>query len=188
MNYFGGLDIGSRTSKVVIIDQKGKLIASQLINSGPKSREKVKEIFVELQEEIEGEVRSIISTGYGRSNIEFADQKVTEITCHAKGINYLFPEAKGLIDIGGQDSKVIKLDESGQVANFSMNDKCAAGTGKFLEMMALTLDVDIDELGSLANRAQDKTSLSSVCTVFAESEVISHIHEGVPVENIVAGL
>ncbi len=188
MNYFGGLDIGSRTCKGVVIDENGELVASQIIKTGPKSKQKAKKIFINLQEKIDSKVEKIVSTGYGRDNIEFANQEVTEITCHAKGISHLLPEIEVLIDIGGQDSKVIKLTESGQVVNFSMNDKCAAGTGKFLEMMALTLELDIDRLGKLAEEADDPINLSSVCTVFAESEVISQLHEGVEIENIVGGL
>ncbi|ADL13779.1 acyl-CoA dehydratase activase [Acetohalobium arabaticum] len=188
MKYFGGFDIGSRTCKGIIIDHSGELVTYRVIKTGPDNKERAKKIFEELQVEIESEVEEVVSTGYGRNNIEFADQEITEITCHARGINFLFPEVEVLIDIGGQDSKVIELDQAGKVINFSMNNKCAAGTGKFLEMMALTLDIDINRLGELAKKSDEPISLSNVCSVFAESEVISHLHSGVKIENIVGGL
>ncbi|MGM0472136.1 MAG: acyl-CoA dehydratase activase [Bacillota bacterium] len=185
------MDVGSRTCKGVIIDQTNNLWATVVKKSGIESQENAYRTLEELLSQLgidQEDIVSIVATGYGRGNVEFADRNVTEITCHARGAHFLFPEIAGLIDIGGQDSKVIKLDDQGQVIDFAMNDKCAAGTGKFLEVMAETLEVPLTEMGSLAQEAEDGIKLSSICTVFAESEVISHIHQGVSQEEIVAGL
>lgn len=135
----------------------------------------------------EKDIERIVATGYGRKNIQFADTTVSEITAHAKGVQYLFPEVMGIIDIGGQDSKVIAVD-NGKVADFLMNDKCAAGTGKFLEYTAKALEVSIEALGSLALASKTPASISSTCTVFAESEVISLRAEGATKEDLAAGL
>ena len=129
-----------------------------------------------------------MSTGYGRDRVEKRVAAVTEITCHARGIRSLFEGAQVLIDIGGQDSKAVRLDNNGQVADFAMNDKCAAGTGRFLEAMAQALQVDIEELSDLDLGASGNVTLSSMCTVFAESEVVSLIADGVSVNEIVSGL
>lgn len=130
----------------------------------------------------------IISTGYGRVRVSFADREVTEITCHGKAANYIFPEAHTIIDVGGQDSKVIQVDEKGRVLNFVMNDKCAAGTGRFLEVMATSLDVSLDELSEFSFHSKEKVEVSSVCTVFAESEVISLIASGYKKADIAAAI
>jgi len=135
----------------------------------------------------EKDVERIVATGYGRKSIQFADAAVSEITAHATGVRYLFPEVRGIIDIGGQDSKVIAV-EFGRVADFLMNDKCAAGTGKFLEYTAKALEVPIEALGSLALASKSPASISSMCTVFAESEVISLRARGATKEDIAAGL
>lgn len=132
-------------------------------------------------------IKSIVGTGYGRVSLPFVDKKVTEITCHGKGAYYIDPNIRTVIDIGGQDSKVIKLNNEGMVVDFLMNDKCAAGTGRFLQVMANALEVDIDDLSPLATGAEP-SNISSMCTVFAESEVVSLVAEGTPKENIAAGL
>jgi predicted CoA-substrate-specific enzyme activase len=134
-----------------------------------------------------GEVENVVATGYGRESIEFANKAVSEITAHAAGVHYLFPDVRGIIDIGGQDSKVIAV-ENGRVMNFLMNDKCAAGTGKFLELTAKALEVSIEALGGLALASRSPASISSMCTVFAESEVISLRARGLTKEDIAAGL
>ena len=133
-------------------------------------------------------VAKIISTGYGRNSVMIADKAVTEITCHAAGAHYLNPDVRSVIDIGGQDSKAIALDENGNVKDFAMNDKCAAGTGRFLEVMAKALEVDLDNFGSFSLSADQPSKISSLCTVFAESEVISLISKGEKRENIIAGI
>jgi len=134
-----------------------------------------------------GDVENVVATGYGRASIEFAHKAVSEITAHAAGVHYLFPDVKGIIDIGGQDSKVIAL-ENGRVVDFLMNDKCAAGTGKFLEFTAKALEVSTEALGGLALASRSPVSISSMCTVFAESEVVSLRARGLTKEDVAAGL
>jgi predicted CoA-substrate-specific enzyme activase len=130
----------------------------------------------------------IIGTGYGRKNIPFADGAVTEITCHARGAHFLFPDTRTIIDIGGQDSKVVSIDETGRPVDFSMNDKCAAGCGRFLEVMAKALETDLNEMGRLSLQSQNKIDISSMCTVFAESEVISAVASGQDRSDILNGI
>jgi predicted CoA-substrate-specific enzyme activase len=134
------------------------------------------------------DISNVVATGYGRSGVTFATKAVTEITCHALGARRLFPEAATVIDIGGQDSKVIRLSADGRVEDFAMNDKCAAGTGRFLEVMARSLDTDLTELGALSARSTRDVRISSTCTVFAESEVVALVARGIPREDIVRGL
>ncbi|HOB86695.1 MAG TPA: acyl-CoA dehydratase activase, partial [Bacillota bacterium] len=129
-----------------------------------------------------------VSTGYGRRMLDVADRIITEITCHARGAVHMVPGVRMVIDIGGQDSKVIRLNERGEVQDFAMNDKCAAGTGRFLEVMAHALEVDLSEMASISERASRSAPISSMCTVFAESEVVSLIAQGVPREEIISGL
>ncbi len=129
-----------------------------------------------------------ISTGCGRKRAAFAKEAVTEITCIAKGVNYLFPEARTIIDIGGQDTKVIRVDEKGRVVEFEMNDKCAAGTGRFIEVMAKALNVELDKIGDISLQHKKELTISSICTVFAESEVISLVSEGEELEDILYGI
>ena len=136
----------------------------------------------------EKDLEKIIATGYGRISVPFADGKMTEISCHAKGANWLLPETRMVIDIGGQDSKVIKLGDNGIVTSFVMNDKCAAGTGRFLEVMAHALELSMDEFANLSLKSFNPCDINSICTVFAESEVISLRAEKKPVQDIIAGI
>ncbi len=189
--YFLGIDIGSLSCDAVLIDEKKNILSSSVILTGVKNIEaiaKVKKNVLETSGILEKEISSIISTGYGRTRVEGRDGAVTEITCHAKGIKHVIPETRILIDIGGQDSKAIRLDQDGNVVDFAMNDKCAAGTGRFLEAMARALEVDIDELGELDKGATSDLTLSSMCTVFAESEVVSLIAQGTEQREIAKGL
>lgn len=135
-----------------------------------------------------GDIKGIISTGYGRKNVSIANRYVTEISCHAKGIHYYNSEIQTLIDVGGQDSKIIRIRTNGTVEEFVMNDKCSAGTGRFLEVMSGILDLSFEEMGNLAIKSTHTERISSVCTVFAESEIISKLAEGCPLEAIVAGI
>jgi predicted CoA-substrate-specific enzyme activase len=130
----------------------------------------------------------MVATGYGRHAADFAGEKVTEITCHARGAHFVRPEARTVIDLGGQDSKAIAIDEKGKVRDFVMNDKCSAGTGRFLEVMAAALEIELDDLGRISLESESPASISSVCTVFAESEVVSRVAEGVNKVDIVAGI
>uniref|UniRef100_A0A7C2N6F1 2-hydroxyglutaryl-CoA dehydratase n=1 Tax=Archaeoglobus fulgidus TaxID=2234 RepID=A0A7C2N6F1_ARCFL len=184
-----GIDIGSLTAKCALM-RDGELIAYRIIRVSPDLEETAIKVFEEtlraagIEKE---EVGRVIATGYGRNKVSFADKKVTEISCHAKGALYFIPTAKTVVDIGGQDSKVIAI-ENGRVVEFVMNDKCAAGTGRFLEVMAAALNLKVEELGDVAEKAEKATKISSTCTVFAESEVISHLASGEKVEDIVAGI
>ncbi len=185
-----GIDIGSISTKAAILSD-GKLLGTRVIFTGYNAEVAGRSVFEALLKELKLErsaVRRVISTGYGRNSVKFVDKAVTEITCHGAGAHYLDPGARSIIDIGGQDSKVIVIDEKGKVKNFAMNDKCAAGTGRFLEVMARALEVDLEGFGNLSLKAESPSKISSLCTVFAESEVISLISRGERRENIVAGI
>ncbi|MBW2412723.1 MAG: 2-hydroxyglutaryl-CoA dehydratase [Deltaproteobacteria bacterium] len=185
-----GIDVGSITTKAAVVED-GKLIADRLMRTGFNAKDAGKTVFDDILAELNlaaSEIDSIISTGYGRNSIDFAGKAVTEITCHAAGAHYLLPETRSVIDIGGQDSKAIAIDENGAVRNFAMNDKCAAGTGRFLEVMANALQVGLEDFGQFSLNAEQPSKISSLCTVFAESEVISLIAKGENRENIIAGI
>ena len=185
-----GIDVGSITAKAAVV-RDGAVIADKLISTGYNARQAGENVFKAVMQEAgldSSAVAKIIATGYGRNSVSIADKAVTEITCHAVGAHYLNPEVRSVIDIGGQDSKAIALDENGNVTNFAMNDKCAAGTGRFLEVMAKALELDLDDFGSFSLNADAPSKISSLCTVFAESEVISLISKGEKRENIIAGI
>jgi predicted CoA-substrate-specific enzyme activase len=189
--YFLGIDIGSLSCDAVLIDEKKNILSSSVTLTGAKNIEaiaRVKKKVLDSSGVSEKDIASIISTGYGRTRVKERNGAVTEITCHAKGIKHTIPDTRILIDIGGQDSKAIKLDKDGNVVDFAMNDKCAAGTGRFLEAMARALEVDIDELSDLDKGATSDLVLSSMCTVFAESEVVSLIASGTEQKEIAKGL
>ena len=188
--YVAGIDSGSTSTDVVILDQDGKIKSTMIIPTGGgamMSAEKSLDLAIEKAGIKKEEIVRIDTTGYGRSYIDSGDDSITEITCHAKGANYLNPNVRTIIDIGGQDSKVIRLSESGAVETFAMNDKCAAGTGRFLEVMARVLDCPIASLSQLAQQGEEAVPISNLCTVFAESEVISHLSAGVSQANVAAG-
>jgi predicted CoA-substrate-specific enzyme activase len=185
-----GIDIGSITAKAAVLSN-GTVLGTRVIFTGYNAGEAGRKVFEELLEELRLDssgVRKIISTGYGRNSVSFASKSLTEIICHGAGAHYLNPDVRTVIDVGGQDSKVIALDEKGKVKNFAMNDKCAAGTGRFLEVMARALEADLDGFGALSLTASRPAKISSLCTVFAESEVISLISKGETRENIIAGI
>ncbi len=189
--FVAGVDSGSLSTEAVILDPTGEIISWAIGLTGANALESSRKIYLEVLKKAglkEGDVKYIVSTGYGRISIPFATEAVTEISCHAKGAFLLFPGTRTVIDIGGQDSKVIVLDSHGKVVNFVMNDKCAAGTGKFLEVTARALGLKLDDLGDLSAKSESKAKISSMCTVFAESEVVSLIAEGKKIEDIVAGL
>lgn len=189
--YFMGIDIGSLSCDAVIIDPEKTVVASSVTPTGVRNIEaiaRVKKEVLEASGLSEADIASVIATGYGRNRVEGRSGAVTEITCHARGIGHAVPGTRILIDIGGQDSKAIYLDAAGNVADFAMNDKCAAGTGRFLEAMARALEVDIDELSCLDQGATSDLVLSSMCTVFAESEVVSLIANGTDQREIARGL
>jgi predicted CoA-substrate-specific enzyme activase len=185
-----GVDIGAATAKAVILDS-GKVLSFSIMPTGHLVAQAGETIIRKALEKVGlsfNDLKYIISTGYGRRAVSFANNAVTEIICHAKAVNLVLPQAKTIIDIGGQDSKVIRLDASGNVINFVMNDKCAAGTGRFLEVMAGVLEVDINEMGSISLLSEKACQISSTCTVFAESEMVSLRAEGKRREDIIAGI
>ena len=187
---FAGIDIGSITAKAAII-KDNQLLSTHVIMTGYDIQTAGTRVFEELLSKsniLRNEVQTIISTGYGRNSVDFADKALTEIICHGAGAHFLNPEIRGIIDVGGQDSKAILLDDNGQVSNFSMNDKCAAGTGRFIEVMANALELNLDQLGEFSLKSDKPSKISSICTVFAESEVISMIAKQEKRENIIAGI
>lgn len=187
---FAGIDIGSITAKAALI-KDDQLIKTHIIKTGYDIQTAGQRVFNELLAKAnisKDEVKAIIATGYGRNSVDFADKALTEIICHGAGAYFLNPKIRGIIDVGGQDSKAILLDNTGQVSNFSMNDKCAAGTGRFIEVMANALELELDQLGEFSLKADTPSKISSLCTVFAESEVISMIAKQEKRENIIAGI
>jgi predicted CoA-substrate-specific enzyme activase len=184
-----GIDVGSTTVKMVGVNAGGDLVWHYLESADPRVEDQVDGFLQHLSKEtgITGSV-PLVATGYGRKLVHQAQKIVTEITCHAKGVFHQLNHGGTLIDIGGQDSKVIIIGEQGQVVDFTMNDKCAAGTGRFLENTAGRLRVPLDEMGSVALASQEEVAISSTCTVFAESEIVSLIAHGVKVEPILKGL
>ncbi|MCC8141419.1 MAG: acyl-CoA dehydratase activase [Lachnospiraceae bacterium] len=189
--YIMGIDSGSTSTNAVIINEKKEILSYAVMRTGAKSAESAGRILTQVLTEAElsrEDLSAIISTGYGRVGIPFADKSVTEISCHGKGAHFLDPAVRTILDIGGQDSKAIRLNENGDVTDFVMNDKCAAGTGRFLEMMARTLEVDIQELGPLSLKSRENVEISSMCSVFAESEVISLIAQNKEPADIARGI
>ncbi len=185
-----GIDVGSITAKAAVV-KDGELIGERVIPTGYNVRNAGRTIFENIVQDLDlkpSSIAKIIATGYGRKSVAVADKSITEITCHALGAHYLNPAVRTVIDIGGQDSKAIALDEAGAVRDFAMNDKCAAGTGRFLEVMARALEVDLDAFGEFSLQADQPAKISSLCTVFAESEVISLISGGESRKNIIAGI
>ena len=188
--YSIGIDIGSVTAKGVLMSN-GSVVDSETCFTGYSTEAVAHSIYEKLLKKHnlnKASISGIVATGYGRNNVSFADKTVTEIMCHATGAFHLNPFVQAVIDIGGQDSKAIVLGEKGKVTNFIMNDKCAAGTGRFLEVMARALEVDLDNFGALSLRADNPAKISSLCAVFAESEVVSLIAKGEKRENIIAGI
>ena len=185
-----GVDVGAVSAKAVILNA-AKIVGSCTLPTGydiPAIAKQVTELALDMVNLTMTDLKYTIATGYGRKATPFADQAVSEIICHAAGANWLFPEARTVIDIGGQDSKAIQVDETGRVVEFAMNDKCAAGTGRFLEVMARALDLDIKELAEISLLSKNPCRISSVCTVFAESEVVGLRAIKTPREDIIAGL
>jgi len=185
-----GIDIGSITAKAAVLRDED-LLGTHVIFTGYNAEAAGRRVFEELCGQLglaPEEIGRIVATGYGRKSAAMAHRNVTEIMCHAAGARFLNKAVRSLIDIGGQDSKAIVMDEKGRVTNFTMNDKCAAGTGRFLEVMARALEADLNEFGTLSLAAKQPAKISSLCTVFAESEVISLIAKGETRENIIAGI
>jgi predicted CoA-substrate-specific enzyme activase len=188
--YFAGVDIGSTMTKIVIMDGADNICSRIIGPTGPEHRRLANRVLIEALEQADlsvGEIDYVVATGYGRVNVPFADRQITELTCHARGVASLFPNVRTAIDIGGQDAKGLKIKD-GKLLDFVMNDKCAAGTGRFLEVLAETLGVELEDLGGISLESTKKVPISSTCTIFAQQEVVARLSEGLPVEDIVAGV
>ncbi len=189
--YVAGIDSGSTSTDVVILDQHGRIAASMIMPTGAGAKKSADEclraalLFAGLTAK---DIRLTVATGYGRAYIDAFGGSVTEITCHARGAHHLFPDTRTVIDIGGQDSKVIRIDDAGNVVNFAMNDKCAAGTGRFLEMMARALQLPLEDMSGMGTSFEEDITISSMCSVFAESEVVSLVAQSKNTADIVHGI
>ena len=187
-----GIDAGSRAIKVVLLDvEQDRIRAAGTVDQGVRQEALAVELFERLLAESDltrSDVRAVVATGYGRNLIRLADTTITEITCHAVGVRHVAPHARSVIDVGGQDSKVLRLGSDGAVRDFAMNDRCAAGTGCFLEVVADRLGVNLDALGGMAGRSRAPASISSTCVVFAETEIVGLLASGVSPDDIVAGV
>jgi len=188
--YFAGVDIGSTMTKVVLMDKSGNLLTTVKGPTGPEHRQLANEVMRQALEQASlqiDDISCIVATGYGRLNVPFADRQITELSCHARGVSSLFPNVRTAIDIGGQDAKCMKID-NGRLITFVMNDKCAAGTGRFLEMAATTLDIGLEDMGDISLKAIKKIQISNLCTIFAQQEVVALLSRGEKLDNILAGL
>ena len=193
MKYFGGCDVGSTYTKAVILDENGKMVADTTIrskiNSEASAVAAMEEVIAKVPElNSSKDLEYLIGTGYGRNKVPFADENISEISCHAMGVHVTNPEVKAIIDIGGQDVKGISIDTDGTVKNFAMNDKCAAGTGRFFEAMARSFELSLPEFSKLSLNAKNVIPITAQCTVFAESEVITLVGEGKAMDEIAAGI
>ena len=191
MQIYAGIDAGSRTIKIVLLDSRRQVVASALRDQGVEVVALTEDLLNGLLDRSglkRSDLERIVATGYARNAIASADTTITEITCHAAGVRRWAPQGRTIVEIGGQDSKVIQLDDSGQVRDFAMNDRCAAGTGRFLEVVADKLEVPLDALGELAAESTSPAAISSMCVVFAETEIIGLLAAGEERANIVAGV
>lgn len=188
--YFAGIDIGSTMTKIVLMDTDGRALSAIKGPTGPEHRQLANEVMKTGLEQAGlqlNDISYVVATGYGRFNVPFADRQITELSCHAKGVSSLFPNVRTAIDIGGQDAKCMKIN-NGKLIDFVMNDKCAAGTGRFLEVIAATLGIRLDDLGDISLKSTKKIQISNFCTIFAQQEVVSRLSEGEKLEDIIAGL
>lgn len=189
---YAGIDAGSRAIKIVLIDSENmQVIAKGLTDQGVQQDKLTSQLYEDVLNDNsinKEDVSAIVATGYGRAAVSIADTTITEITCHAAGVCRLVPEVRTIIDIGGQDSKLLRLDVDGRVRDFAMNDRCAAGTGRFLEVVAQRLGVELDSLGKLAEQSHSPAAVSSMCVVFAETEITGLLADGKAMEDVVAGV
>jgi len=189
--YVGGLDIGSATGKAVVMkdgDMVGCAVSNSNANPTRTAETVMQDAIAQAGISSVDQLEKIVCTGYGRLNIPFAEENLSEISCHAKGAHWLVPSIRTVIDIGGQDCKVISLTQKGTVLDFKMNDRCAAGTGRFFEAMARALCCGLDGLSALENQGDEPCTISNQCSVFAESEVVTLVNEGVDMPNIISGI
>jgi len=187
--FFVGIDVGSTMTKVVIL---GDGITASIIGpTGPEQRRLANRVMEQALHEAGisfPAITYVVSTGYGRINVPFADRQVTEITCHARGVSYLVPQARTVVDVGGQDAKAITVNEKGRPTDFIMNDKCAAGSGRFVEVTADTLGIPLEHVGMLSLQSSHPARISDICTIYAQQEVAAGLAEGVPVPDLLAGI
>jgi len=191
MLYGAGVDVGSTQTKAVILGRDRAIVAESLIATGAnvtRAAEKSFELALEQSGLARGAIAYVVGTGYGRYKVTFGDAQITEISCHARGAHFLFPGTRTVIDIGGQDTKAIRVGPSGEVVDFSMNDKCAAGTGRFMSAAAEVLDMKLEEIGPASLEATEPVRLSTVCTVFVESDIMSYLAQGRRAPDILAGV
>ena len=185
-----GCDVGSLSAEAVIM-KDGEIIAAETIRVRPRPEQSATDVMDAALHKTGLDYNDIdycVSTGYGRERIPFANNNISEISCHGKGAQWLVPSVRTVIDVGGQDCKAIRIDDTGRLVRFVMNDKCAAGTGRFLEFMAKVLGVSIEELGPLALSSEEKVTVTSVCSIFAESEVLHYVYEGKKSADIASGI
>jgi predicted CoA-substrate-specific enzyme activase len=188
--YFAGIDLGSTMTKVVIVNESEKLLAYVVQHTGAEHRRLANRVMEEALHQVGvtiDDITYIIATGYGRINVPFADKQITELTCHARGVAHFFPNVRLAIDIGGQDAKGMKV-KNGKLIDFVMSDKCAAGTGRYLEVVAQTMGLTLEDLGPISLKSTHRVSITSICTIFAQQEVSNHLSAGVPLEDVVSGL
>ncbi len=193
MRYFAGCDVGSTYTKAVIIDENGKMCASTILRSKMNAEQSSRMAMDEVVSQVPDlksvdEITYLIGTGYGRNRVPFADENISEISCHAMGVHVTDPNVKAIIDIGGQDVKGIAVASDGTVKNFAMNDKCSAGTGRFYEAIARSFEMSLEDFSVLSLKAKNVIPVTAQCTVFAESEVINLVGEGKAPEEIAAGI
>ena len=191
MAYAAGVDVGSTQTKAVLVDERGTIVARSLTETGANVVQAAQAAFEMALDEAgleEREVEYVIGTGYGRYKVTFGNDQVTEISCHGRGAVHMFPGTRTVVDMGGQDTKAIRVADEGEILDFCMNDKCAAGTGRFLGAASSALDIPLDELGPTAMRGERPVKISTTCTVFAESEVLSWLGKGKKIEDILLGV
>ncbi|HSM03186.1 MAG TPA: acyl-CoA dehydratase activase [Longimicrobiales bacterium] len=191
MAYAAGVDVGSTQTKAVIVDEAGTIVARSLTGTGANVIQAAQTAFEHALNEAgleEQEVEFVVGTGYGRYKVTFGNTQVTEISCHGRGAVHMFPDTRTVVDMGGQDTKAIRVSAEGEILDFCMNDKCAAGTGRFLGAAASALDIPLDELGPAALKGERPVKISTTCTVFAESEILSWLGKGKKVQDILLGV
>ncbi|MCK4655388.1 MAG: ATPase [candidate division Zixibacteria bacterium] len=191
MDFFAGIDIGASTTKAIIINEKRQILGHSVNDSGSDFEASADQAFRKAREDsgcLDTDECTVVATGYGRRNVPYANNTRTEISCHAAGSFHHFPHAHTLIDIGGQDSKVIRIDDAGKRSSFKMNRKCAAGTGAFLEEIANRLKIELGKLDGLAEKAENSVQIGSYCTVFTGTEILAKIREGIDVADIIKGI
>jgi (R)-2-hydroxyacyl-CoA dehydratese activating ATPase len=191
MAYAAGVDVGSTQTKALVIDEQGQIAGRAIIDTGANVVTAAENAYYAALEQggiSEAEIGYIVGTGYGRYKVTFGDTQITEISCHARGAAHMFPGTRTVLDMGGQDTKAIRIQPNGEVLDFCMNDKCAAGTGRFLQAAAFALEIPLADLGTTALRAEKAVQISTTCTVFAESEVLSWLGKGKKIEDILLGV